>query len=315
MEHTIPPDGRIIDGDADLRRWTRGQPPDLAPVAAELLRFGVTGVTDATPDNDVSAFHRLVSANLPQRLLVMGGQALADAPATGRVMVGPRKFHHHDHDLPDLETFARDMALAHAKDRPVAVHCVTPAELLLTLAALEEAGVHGADRIEHGALIGPEALEWIASLGVTVVSQPHFLRERGAAYRTDVPRDEQSWLYRLASIKRAGAPVAAGSDAPFGGLDPWRIMAAAVDRPGGFGENEAVGPEEALALFTGPADAPGGQPRVVAPGATADLCLLDRSWAEARRALATVQVRATLIDGEIAYADPVLAPQWALRSS
>lgn len=276
-------DGKLIDCDALLRERLRAQPPDLAPLGEELMRKGIVGVTDATPDNDRVALQRLTSAGLPQHLLVMGTDALA---------TGPRKFHLHDHALPDLADFTRDIARAHDAGRGIAVHCVTHAALLFTLAALQDAGARAGDRIEHGAIITNEALDWIAQLGLTVVTQPHFLTERGDAYRADVPVDEQPFLYRLGSLLRGGIPTAAGSDAPFGDSDPWRSMHAAVERPDGFGDNEAITPEQALALFTTPPDAPGGEPRKIEVGARADLCLLDRPWSAARKNLAAVDVRA-----------------------
>ena len=84
-------------------------------------------------------------------------------------------------------------------------------------------------------------------------------------------------------------------------------MAAAVHRPAGFGEDEALTPEEALALFTGSAEAPGADARRIASGEPADLCLLDRSWSAARRDLASVTVRLTLVGGNIAAAAVSLA--------
>jgi predicted amidohydrolase YtcJ len=81
-------------------------------------------------------------------------------------------------------------------------------------------------------------------------------------------------------------------------------MAAAVARPAVFGEDEALTPEEALALYTGHADAPGGEARKVAVGQAADLCLIDRPWGQARGDLAAVRIRATIVGGSIVHADP-----------
>ncbi|HEX5067834.1 MAG TPA: metal-dependent hydrolase, partial [Myxococcota bacterium] len=58
-------------------------------------------------------------------------------------------------------------------------------------------------------------------------------------------------------------------------------------------------PERALALFTTPADAPGAAPRRIAPGAPADLCLLDRPWSAARRQLESKHVVATWCEGRL----------------
>ncbi len=297
----VPPDGRVLDGDAALHRRLGSTPPDLAPVGALLAGFGVTGLTEATARNDLGDYQRLADAGLPQRLLIMGGEDLGRPLPRHRARPGAVKLHYHDHDLPALDDLTAKVARAHAAGRAVAAHCVTHAELVITLAAIEEAGSGPGDRIEHGGLVTPDTARWMASLGLTVVSQPHFLVERGAAYAAEVPAAELPWLYRLNGLLRAGVKLAAGSDAPFGRPDPWTAMAAAVDRPARFGRAEALTPEQALALYTGHADAPGGAARRVAEGATADLCLIDRPWRAARRDLAEVGVRATFVAGEMVH--------------
>ncbi len=295
-------DGRLLDSDSWLRDRMPSALPDLSEVGAYLASKGITGLTETTPRNGLSDYRRLASAGLAQRLLVMGTADLNGAPPMAMARIGATKFHYHDHDLPTLEDLVRRVAESHDAGRPVASHCTTPAELMLTLLAMEEAGPMAGDRIEHGSVISPDNAEWIARLGLTVVSQPHFLTERGDAYLADVDEQDRPWLYRLAGLKRQGIALAAGSDAPFGSADPWQSMAAAVSRYPGFGEDEALTPEEALALFTGPPEAPGAGPRKVAPGQAADLCLLDRPWSAARADLASVGVRLTLVGGRQAYA-------------
>ena len=104
----------------------------------------------------------------------------------------------------------------------------------------------------------------------------------------------------MKALQDAGLKLAAGSDAPFGDPNPWAAMAAAVKRPSGF-ESEAISPENAFALYTKPAHDAGGLPRQIEIGATADLCLIDRPWQSARKALNDVQVKATWIDGDLVY--------------
>ena len=134
-----------------------------------------------------------------------------------------------------------------------------------------------------------------------MVTQPNFVRERGDAYRVDVTPRDRSWLYRCRAFLEVGIPVGGGTDAPFGDPDPWAAMRAAVDRRtlGGaeLGRDERITPEQALALFTTTAQAPGGAVRRVAAGERADLCLLDRPWADARETLDASHVIATFRDG------------------
>jgi predicted amidohydrolase YtcJ len=297
----VPVDGRLIDGDAWLQARLGAAAPSLEPVGARLARFGVTGLTEVTPRNTLADYRRLAEANLPQRLLIMGDSSLDLAAPIGRSRRGAVKLHYHDHDLPSIDVLVAEIARAHTAGRSVASHCVTSAELLLMLAALEAAGPRMGDRIEHAAIVIPEAARWMAALGVTVVTQPHFLAERGDTYLAEVDPSDRPWLYRLRGLHAAGIPIAAGSDAPFGDLSPWLAMAAAVNRRPEFGEHEELTPERALALYTGPADAPGGISRRVAIGEAADLCVIDRCWRDARRDLAAVTVRTTLIGGVPAY--------------
>jgi predicted amidohydrolase YtcJ len=95
------------------------------------------------------------------------------------------------------------------------------------------------------------------------------------------------------------------TDAPYGLPDPWGAMRAAVDRrtAGGhrLGKDETLSPEEALALFTSPLQAPGAPPRQVKVGAVADLCLLSRRWKDARTRLLTTDVAATFRDGHCIF--------------
>jgi predicted amidohydrolase YtcJ len=304
------PTGRLFRADAWLReRLGAAEPPDLAGVGRRLARLGVTGVTDATASSGPAELALLVSAcdggALPQRVLALGGP---DLPALRhpRVTTGALKLHLADTALPDPDRLADDVAAAHAAGRSVAIHCVTRAEGVLAVAALAAAGAHPGDRIEHGAVAPPELVEALAKLGVTVVTQPGFVHARGDAYASDVEAADLPWLWRARGLRAAGVPLAAGTDAPFGDPDPWLALRAAVERrtAGGapLGPDEALSPEQALRLFLAPLEAPGGGRRRVAPGAPADLCLLDRPWREARRALARDLVAATWCDGARVFA-------------
>ncbi len=151
----------------------------------------------------------------------------------------------------------------------------------------------------------PEVVERLAELPLTVVTQPHFIRERGDAYAVEVEPADRPWLYRCRGFLEAGVPLGGGTDAPFGDPDPWRAMRAAVERRTEegltLGPDEALEPERALGLFTSPAEAPGAAPRRVEVGAVADLCLLDAPWEAARRELSSHRVRATLREGSLIW--------------
>ncbi|MEZ5171318.1 MAG: amidohydrolase family protein [Acidimicrobiia bacterium] len=301
------PTGRITGLDAWLRERIGGEPPSLRAVSADLAAAGVTGVTDATAHNGPTELAALGSARhsgeLAQRLTAMTGSA--DATAPDGVRLGPVKLVLFEAALPPIAEFAARIATAHANGRAVAVHAASRVAVVFAVTALAEAGAGPDDRIEHASVVPPEMLRAIERLGVTVVTQPHFISEHGDRYRATVEVADQPWLYRARTLLDAGIPLAAGSDAPVGELDPWAAMAAAVERRTAeghvMGPDERLSPEQALGLFTGHPARPGGPPREIRPGEPADLCLLDRPWATARRDLADVRVEATIIGGRVVY--------------
>jgi predicted amidohydrolase YtcJ len=312
----LPADGRLFRADERLGRLLEAAGAGstvgvagLAAVGARLASYGVTGVTDATVTTgpaQVATLRTAAAAGaLPQRLLMMGPPGL-DLDGATRMRLGPVKIVLDDGQPVGLDELAATVLAARARDRRVAVHCVTRAQLALALALLAAGG--GAlpgDRIEHAAVLAPDLLDAVAAAGLTVVTQPHFLAERGDAYRRDVDPDDLPWLYRCAGPLAAGVPLAAGTDAPFGGDDPWASMRAAVHRraPSGqvLGARERLTPARALDLYLGdPAD-PGGPPRRVVAGAAADLCLLTRPRDAVLADLDPGPVRLTLVDGRAVH--------------
>lgn len=298
---SIADNGHVYDDDNAVHQSLGGGWPDLSPLIDRLLAYGITGVTDVTPRNDPPAFRYLERATRPLKVTIMGRPDITGLSGRKGSSVGPVKLHYHDHDLPPLSDLTAEICRAHAQGRAVAAHCVTLGELMLTLAALEEAGAWPEDRIEHAALASDAAIDWIARLGIGVATQPHFIKARADAYQHDVAAHEQDELWRLAAFINQGIAVGGGSDAPFGSPDPWAAMDAATARPDIFPQSENITPEQALALYTKPASGVTGPNRTLEPGAAADLCLLDTDWQTARQNLARVQVAATFIDGVLVY--------------
>lgn len=205
------PDGRLRTADHGWSDALQRRETDLAGLSHRLTAFGVTGVTDATPDLTADGIVSLVVAHRRNEF-------------RPRVrFLAPAKMILHDDRL-DLDALTDWIVDHHLADRPVAVHCVTAAQLAVTIAALRAAGTDPHDRIEHAAIVPDDNLAGLKELGVTVVTQPNFVAERGSQYLKDVPVDEQPHLWRVASLIRAGVPVAGSTDAPFGAVDPWAAM-------------------------------------------------------------------------------------------
>ncbi len=308
--------GRLFRLDAWLRAQLEdGDPPSLGDVSLRLASFGVTGLTDATAENSSAELRAFVAAaeggELLQRLVVMGSPDL-HSPTHPMVEPGALKVLLEENDLPSFEQLQAIIETAHGGSRSVAVHCVTRSELVLAAAAFAAAGARPGDRIEHASVAPPDAVQLVANLPLTVVTQPGFIRERGDAYLVDVEPRDRPWLYRCAGFLRASVPLGGSTDAPFGDPDPWAAMRSAVDRRteagASFGPDEALTPERALALFTSPPERPGAAPRSIQVGAPADLCLLDRPWSRAREELSSGLIVAALRGGSVIWpnseADP-----------
>lgn len=300
--------GRLFDEDRWLRQALPSVPPAFATVSTQLAAMGVTGLTDMSAANDgAMAAHfaaEQAAGRLKQKVLLAGTLALNDAHFGPQLTLGPVKLHLHENALPDLDATIAFLRAGHEQGRAAAIHCTTETELVFALAALEAAAPAPGDRIEHAGVTPDHLLAEMARLGLHAVSQPHFIAERGDQYLRDVEPRDQPFLYRLAAFRRAGLVLAAGSDAPYGSHDPWFAMRAALSRAtlAGhvMGADEALVPEEALALFLAdPLDL--RTERGIRPGAAADLCLLDRPWAEARTRLQASDVRMTMIDGSIVH--------------
>jgi predicted amidohydrolase YtcJ len=289
------PTGRIWRADAWLReraaQGSRGPRslPSLGAVGAQLREFGITAITDATPDLDGTAIASISAAmrrgELPARVQLLGVRLGGSVPGTPGLSVGPYKIVLADSGMLTYPDLAERVAAAHAEGRAVAVHCVTLEALVLLLAVLKDVGNREGDRVEHGGIVPGEMVGELARLGVRVVTQPGFLADRGDDFLDGLPEAEHGDLYRCGTLLRAGVPVALSSDAPYGPADPWAVMRAAVARrtPSGrvVGARESISAREALAAYLGAVDDPGGAPRRVQVGEAAGLVVLRVPLAEA----------------------------------
>ena len=296
------PTGRLFRLDDRLRAIRDPQTDaEWAALSDEALRMGLVGFTDATPDrddDDHADLLRLVDqGHIKQRLFLM----------TPEHRLGTVKIVLDDPSLPTGPELAAQIDALHESGSRVAVHCVTASQLAVALAAWSETGLAFGDRVEHAGVVPPGFAEQLAYLQLTVVTQPGFLFARGDDYRRDVEPGEQPWLYPCRSLLDAGVEVAGSSDAPFGPLDPWLAMRAAIDRRSSDGHllngDERVDPMTALGLYLGAPEQP-GTPRTIAPGTAAQLCILDAPLAEVLAEPDSAHVRAVILDEEVSEWTP-----------
>jgi predicted amidohydrolase YtcJ len=284
-------DGRLRSADRGWSDTLQRRETDLAELSRRITATGVTGVTDATPDLtaddlvSLTVAHRRGEFRPRLRFLAPGKKILHD-------------------DRLDLDLLTQWIADQHAEGRPVAVHCVTAAQLVVTIAALRAAGSHPLDRIEHASVVPDDNLADLADLRITVVTQPNFVVERGDQYLADVPADEHSQLWRVASLLKLAVPVALSTDMPFGHGDPWTTMRAAVYRTTLSGAvlnaDECVSARMALTMFLGRSDQP-GRLRTIEAGQPGDLCVLAEPPDTVLAELDAGMVAATVIGGQLIY--------------
>lgn len=288
------PTGRLWRLDGWLAdRLGHSSVPDLAALSARLASYGITGVTDATPDLPPPTARLLTGGALAQRVTLLGDR---DGAAPWKIVLS-------DHELPGLDVLV--VRIAAVRPRPVALHCVTRAALVLAIAAFREVGARRGDRIEHAAVCPRDVAIELAALRVSVITQPSLVALRGDDYLDCVEPEDVPDLWPFASLLKAGVAVGCSSDAPYGDLDPWRSVAAAAHRTAQSGRvvgaGERVPARVTLDRFLTAADDPGGPPRTIHAGATADLVVLDRPLAEVLRTPDAVRVRHTLIGGRVVY--------------
>ena len=293
--------GRIVRGD-HLLRSDESDRPDLAAVGQLLASYGVTGVTDATPRLDVDSVIALHANQdrgaLPQRMLLLGAplEAVAARGVPWKILVD-------ESQGLDPGGLVEEIRSAHAAERPVALHCTSRTETVLAIDSLRTAGHRPGDRLEHAGVLPHELSDEVARAGLTVVTQPNFIAERGDDYRADVDPRDHELLYRCGTLIDAGVPVAAGTDAPFGRPDPWAAIAAATARRTSSGSvvgaDERIDTRRALDLFLGSPLAPGGSPRRITPDMNADLCLLDAPLDAVLAEPSAERVAATVIAGHL----------------
>lgn len=312
------PEGVEVDSDRNPTGWLlrlddwiadRIAPtaPSLRGVGAELASFGITGVTDATPNLGQGRLELLRSAandrSLPQRLVLLG----VDDPAAiaDFARVGPVKIVIDEVTGLDPDALAHVISAHHLKGRAVAIHAVSRAETVTAVTALALAGPHPGDRIEHGSVLPDDLDAILASGAVTVVIQPGLVGERGDHYLSSVDRVDLPFLHRAASLQSAGIAVAIGSDAPVTSADPWVTIATATTRrtrSGNIiGESERVDARTALGWYLSDPLDPGGAPRRVMCGSAADLCLLDAPLDEVLAAPDAAHVRMTWVGGRLVH--------------
>lgn len=346
--HTADPQGGAIVRDAageptglllEMSAWLREGGPGGVPTSSgdmadalglwsrRTLAYGITGITDAGPDNSLERWRFFQAAagdgTLPVRVTMMTGwdhmEQMRDAglgfgsvSKDGMLRVGHAKIMltaSAGELSPHPDRLADMVARAHALGFPAAIHAVERDAVVASALAIRGAppiastdGKPPRDRIEHCAECPPDVLELVSESGAMVVPNPGFLHYDGERYLSTVDADLLPHLYPVGALAYRGVPVGLGSDAPVVEPNPWASLAASITRatPGGsaLGGVGLGSVADALALHSG-----GGR---ITPGMPADLAIVEPDpFAMPAERLPAVRSVATIVAGRLAWRNGV----------
>ena len=236
------------------------------------LSAGITAIQDATHTNGSSEwalFQRLMAdGSLTLDVVMMeGSEHFGELPETalvGQLVRGPVKVMLHElestePDAGEVAAMAQAVQAVHAAGRQLAIHAIGEQAVLRAVEALEAALQKSPrdghrHRIEHCSVLPDGMAARIAELGITVVSQPAFIHERGERYLKLLSDTQIEQLYAFRTLSETAVPLAAGSDAPVTQPLPLASVAAAVDRTTAsgamIGSGQAVDTLDALRWWT-----------------------------------------------------------------
>jgi predicted amidohydrolase YtcJ len=204
----------------------------------------------------------------------------------------------------------------------VHIHAIGDRAVRISLDALEAAGARAGGRgprhqIAHLEFIHPQDAPRFRTLGVIANFQP--LWAYADSYITDmtlngVTASAARYIYPIASVVRAGGPLAFGSDWSVSSANPLEGIQTAVTRQGLDGKPEPFLPGEAIDLATGLAAYTIGaacanglddETGSIEVGKAADIVVLSENvFALPPDRIATARVLLTLLDGKPVYRDP-----------
>jgi predicted amidohydrolase YtcJ len=207
----------------------------------------------------------------------------------------------------------------------VHVHAIGDRAVRHTLDAFQAAAAANGRRdarhqIAHLQFVHPDDRPRFRRLGVVANAQPYWSCRDGYMRELTLPflePERAGWQYPWASLRRAGAVLAFGSDWTVSTANPLEEIEVAVHRlvpgdPDGdpFLPDERVDLPAALDAFTSGSayalrlEAETGS---VTPGKLADLAILDRDPFDAAAGpIRDIRVVATLVEGDPVHADPSL---------
>lgn len=287
-----------------------GNEVELLAEVAEDLPIKVHAFVITSDPNELLAAREVLNGS-GDRLSWLGLKLFADGSLGGHTAAMHRAFADAPEETGTMRLTAADRRLAEtalAAGGMVAIHAIGDRACGSVLNLFADLISAGADprrlRLEHASVMSSEDCVRAADLGIIVSIQPAFIGSETEWLEKRLGPERLPSAYPFASLERAGAHLAGGSDCPVEPPHPLRGMALARDRAGLVPE-EGLGASAALRLFTAGAAAALAEPPPLAIGSPADLVVLDRDpIASTPDELRDTAVVATLVDGEEVAVDP-----------
>ena len=342
-ESTGEPTGLLLEMASFLRRrlgtsrsaaqWDEG----IDHLNLMLLRYGITSVQDAGPENGLErwrTFHGLkLAGRLAPRITMMAGasrlQEFVNAGMSfgsgdnqlrlghAKLMVSMTTGALH----PGVEELGEMVALCHRSGFPVAIHAVEQEAVAAAATILSDSppirrvsgGVETVrDRIEHCSECPPELVKLVGASGATVVTQPGFIYWNGDRYLRQVSPRLLPHIYPIEALDRAGVPVAFGSDAPVIDPAPWPAIQAAISRTslegsqlpgvGASGESPLLAALRRYTVAGACSEGTADQKGVIAAGRLADMTLVDADLDSVEPSrIKDIRTVLTIVGGQIAW--------------
>ncbi len=228
----------------------------VAGLSARLLKYGITSVQDAGPDNGMEQWRTFNSLNdnakFAPRMTMMAGagcleefveEGLGWGSGSDSLRLGHAKIML-TATIGRLYPAPEDLhwlcSKASKAGFPVAIHAVEQQAVDAVLGIPEFRSAHSVDsrrenhvpvprkRLEHCAECPPGLMGKLARSRLTVVTQPGFIYWRGDNYLERVDRELLPFLYDSTAMHRLGVPLAFGSDSPIIDPSPWKGIYSAV---------------------------------------------------------------------------------------
>jgi predicted amidohydrolase YtcJ len=296
----------------------------------QLLKSGITSVQDASHLNGLEQWKEFRSWKKhglfqPRINMMVGAKLLNQSEAqeykSGKKGEEPRIIGVKiilDETAGELHPAQSDLnkvvLKAHQKGFQVAIHAVEKTAIESACSAIENAlqrfpRADHRHRIEHCSVCDAALSKHIASLGITVVTQPAFIYYNGDRYLRTVPRENLAYLYPLRTLLANGVSVAASSDFPIEQPNALIGLYSAVTRRSKTGEvlsqEQSIPPWTAFRMYTYEAARAvfdEGLRGTLAPGRVADLILLsDDPTRVTPESIRDIRVEMTVINGEIVW--------------